>query len=285
MRKSLFGVLFIVLFISGCIGPLARFKKAKTQTTVLIGKTNQITGELLEKSKGYVYSAKLTLQMDPDQDKFNSLGQDLLDKSLAITGDPTLKDINELKVIITNLLSTNALIRAQGVKLLNEKDQQVIKLQSQLDSVNKDLLKQQEKNNKIAEESAQLGQKWFNLWKWIKIIGFVIVGGFILNTICLFLPVPYNQIGTIIGIIPAMIIKFVHSIAPNVKSLAGVVDQSVHDDAKNALGSLVTSIQQIKTQNPTVYTSTIQPVLSANATAVSPVTISVNAVKDDLNLK
>src|SRR3990167_5561056 len=107
-RNYLLSVIFILFFVTGCIGPLKRFKAAENKTAAIEKKIEANKDQLLEKSKGYVFGADYSLGLDPAPSKYGTVAKSLTERSLEVTGPTVKSEVVILKEMVDNLLSTNA---------------------------------------------------------------------------------------------------------------------------------------------------------------------------------
>lgn len=252
----------LLLLLVGCIS-LPSAKIDKKQEAVDKAKDNIVKAEdkLVDKSVPYFYAAKFSLEQDPQPNQYNDLSHNFLNKGLIITGPPAMKEVNEFEQIVTNLLSTNALLRTQGEKALSIKDNEISVLQGKIVQLEQKLEVKEQNLKESTEKVALMADTWFK----IKRIFYWVVAGLVLwflsGIISAALPPPYNSIFAIIMLPINFLVKTIFGIFPKIKELAGVVPQAVHNEAETTLKHLVKAIQEVKSKNPDVFENILSPVL------------------------
>lgn len=182
MRWTQYILILCLFFGAGCsfFSPLRKLDRitdnlAKTEKKIDVNKE-----ALTEKAKGYTYAADFAISLNPFPSMYDDVAKGFLERSLLITGNPSTSEAIELRKLVQDLLSTNEVIRADGQKRLELKDKQIIGLEVRVKSLNDTLGEQEGKYQKIVDENTALAQKFYNFWKWFKIIFFSILTLFLL---------------------------------------------------------------------------------------------------------
>lgn len=262
--KVLVGLVSLLLaFTMGCgtFSPLRIFKRAEKKVDQTEKKIDDNHRKLDEKSKGYVYASDFSLSLDPAPNPFSKTAKEFTERSLLVTGNPDTESALVLRKLVNDLLSTNAIIRADAEKRLQEKDKEVIALEKDLNKLTADLDRANEKFKKVSEENTVLGQKWYNLWKWVKIIGITILVGFILSIVASALPPPYNSIVAIVSAPVGILIRFIIGAIPKIADFAHTVSKTTYEQTKAVSHDLVDVIQQFKETHPQTFDSHLEPLL------------------------
>ena len=238
-------ILLSVLFLTSCIGPFKRNKNAITAVGNTKKDISKKEDSLSEKSKAYVFAADFSLGLETNFSIFSSTAKDFTGRSLLITGNPSTEEALALKKIVYDLTSTNELLITEGKKNLAAKDKEVIGLEKQVNVLNDKLEKKEEKFKEIANENSILANKWSRMWFWIKMVTFVLVGGFILSVISSILPPPYNSIVALVAMPIGIITRFFIGAIPKVGEFAHTVSKTTYDKSQLVSKDLVEVIQQI----------------------------------------
>lgn len=280
--KSLFLCAVIPIFLlSGCAffhNPLGAFNKAEDKKAAVQKKLDKNDDETVDAGKKYIYGTKLALAADPSTNKAHVVATDLNDKAIAVLGQPSLEEINNLKQMVNNLLATNKAIIIKGEKQLADLDSEVIDLQSQKVSLEGKLDTAEKKLTAVSLSNAGLAQKWATLTKIFWGIVYFFIAAFVIKILAAIVPPPYNTFVGIIAVPFGLITKAIHACIPEAKVVAGVVSK----DYQTATEHLVSAIQDIKTQNPS-----IAPQIAATVVANTDSTTSaaiINTTKTALGI-
>lgn len=282
MRKLFYPFYFflIVSLLTGCVffrNPTKSFDKAvakadKTQEQI---EDNQTA--LNKQATKYNFAADDALKRDPQPNKYNTLAEDYLTKSLAVTGSPSIEDIQYLQSMNENLLSTNQALQLKGLKQEQKFNAQVASLQEDNAELKDKLQAAQDKIVKVGKENSVYATRWTTLMKIFWGIIYVVAGVFIIRIVTAVLPPPYNTIGAVIDVPIGIIVQLVHTIFPGVKTVAKVVPQ----EFKQTTEQLVTAIQKLKAAHPELHTEISKTV---DSTVDSKLIQTINTVKTGLNI-
>lgn len=282
MKKTLsYFLVFCLLFsITGCAlfkNPFKDWTKAEDKTVKIQQKIDTNADLTINKAKEYVYAAKITLEADSSTNKYHTLETEFVDRASLILGQPSLSDSLTLRIMVSDLLSTNAQIIAQGKKELGQLDKQVIQLQNENDSLQNKLSQAENKLIKVASTNAGLAQNWSNLTKIFWYVVYFIIAGIIIKILSVVLPSPYSNIIYLISLPIGFVFHLFTKIVPEIKSVAKVVDEKY----LTSTTQLVQAVQTIKENNPSLHSSISSIVDNATNEAS---TSAINQVKTTLNM-
>ncbi len=276
----------MVLGLSGCLSnPFSKWTTATKKVETTQDKIQKNEDSTVEAVKSYNYGVKLSLDLDPAPSKYSTLASDFNNKSVAILGSPSLQEINDLKIMVSSLLSTNAKIIAKGQEQLNELDQKVYRLQSEkielgvkLDNAEKRLVEVGGLNSKIASTWTSIKRVgWWILWA---VIGYGVFR--VLGAVC---PPPYNSAFGIIDFVIGGFIRGVFKLIPKAMDGAKVVGQEYKETVNQLVESIETSKVKVEAQNEvlgkkSVGLETLKTELNTNTDAKTKAVIS--QTKQDL---
>jgi hypothetical protein len=262
ISKSILLIILIGIITNGCVlfrNPLKAYQKSENKVESLNTQLQENTNNIVKSAGTYVYATKLALDSNTNNTPSTKIAKEMNEKSIAILGTPSIEDVDKLKVMINNLLSTNAAIVLKGQKELSDMDNKVIDLQEKNKELQEKLGNAEIKVKKVFEDNSNLAQKWSNLmkWVWYVIYGFLFVT--VLRIIAAACPPPYNSVVQVLAIPFTLVIHGIKAIVPEAISSAGWVSK----EYKTATGDLVEAIQQIKKSNPELH-STISSLVAAN---------------------
>jgi hypothetical protein len=278
ISKLILPIILLGLITNGCVlfrNPLKSFEKSEDKVSSLNTKLQSTTNDLVKSAGTYVYATKIALDSNTNSNASTEIAKDFNNKSIAILGPPSIEDINKLKLMVDNLLSTNKLIVLRGQKELAEMDNKVIDLQEENKKLQEKLGNAEIKAKKVFEENSGLAQKWSNLMKWIwyVIYGFLFVT--ILRIIAAACPPPYNSVVQVLAVPFTLVIHGIKMIIPEAISAAGWVNK----EYKTATGDLLSAIQNIKVSNPDIHSNISTTVASNTSDSAIHVINSTKAEK------
>ena len=266
---------------TGCAlfrNPSKSWDKATAKAEVAQNKVDANEKAQIEKGKGYVYATKLALDADPSTNRFHEVESLLNDKALVTLGNPTMEEENALRLMVSNLLSTNQQLVVKGHKELAAKDAEVIALQQQNATLQTSLDKANEKVIAVGTTNAGLAQKWATVMKifWWCVYGVIFI--IVVKVLAVVLPPPYNSIVGIIAMPIGVITKLLHSLVPEAKAVAGVVSA----EYKTGTQDLVAIIQKLKETHPELRKEISDAVYAGTDSTTSA--IAINKAKSDLGI-
>lgn len=275
-------ILFILIGFSGCgfkslfSNPQKALTKAEAKVGVTKDKIEDNKDSLVEKGTEYVYGTKFALQLAPTNSAVN-LAMSLNDSAIETLPPLALERILFLEKTVSNLLNTNELIKASGQKQLDSINNQVIRLQSYNTKLESTLEVAEAKFVKVSQDNTSLAQTFSNLKKIFYWTIYIIVGFFVVRIVTMFLPFPYSELSVLVSLPVSFIVKVLHGIVPEAKKVGNLVGS----EYKTLSGSLLTSIQNIKDENPSLHNSISATVNNTVDSTLSPV---LNQVKADLKM-
>jgi hypothetical protein len=282
MRRNLnfFLIIIVIISLTGCAlmkNPFKAWTKAENKVEQVEKKIDTNQDKIINEGKKYIYATKLTLDLDPSTNQFHLLESQFAEKAIVVMGQPTLEDVNILRQMIQNLLSTNAQLNVKGQKQMAAMDAEIIDLQNENEDLISKLEKAQAKVTAVGLENAGMAQKWSNLAKIFWWSVYIILGFIVIRVITMFLPPPYNSIGIIVSLPVSIITGLLHGFAPEAKALSGVVSK----EYKDVSGQLLTAIQAIKNAHPELHTEISNTIANTVDTHLIP---TVNSTKADLKI-
>ena len=241
-----FWAILLAVFLVGCSTPWSRNNKAvakvdKAQSALIVNERDR-----MEVAKSFTFGADYSLTLDPDPSVYSTTAQNLTSRSLLASGIPAAEEALRLRKIVDGLVSTNDLLKINAQKALETKDQELIGLQNENTKLETTLKKAEENFKAVAAENAQLAQflaKLKRIWAWIKWTFLTMV---VLRIAAVFLPPPYNFIGTIFDTIFGGLFKLGSKVLPKAKEAAGVVGQEVYHESNETLKQLVSALQEVR---------------------------------------
>jgi hypothetical protein len=281
---KLINILLITLILSmstGCMlfrNPTKSWDKAVEKQTVVENKVQKNEDAQLKEGRNYVYATKLTLAADPATNQFHAVETILTDKANVVLGNPTMEDENALRLMVSNLVSTNKALIAQGEKQLADRDAKVIYLQQENASLQGKLEKAEAKLVEVGTTNAGYASSWTTLMKFVWWAIYIVIGAFIIKILAVVLPPPYNSIVGIIALPIGMFTKLLHSFVPEAKAIAGVAAA----EYKQGTQDLVATIQKLKEAHPELRKEIGDAVIANTDSNTSG--IAINKAKSDLGI-
>lgn len=268
MKRSVINLLCVfplIFFILGCQTPIGKFFSKSSDVQEVKNKIVQNDNSQVDKAKGYVYGADISLKLDPQPNKYSDTAQKFTDRARLTLGEPSMLEATQLREIVKNLVSTNEALQLKGEKDLAFKDKEVMNLQSKNLELEGKLAIQQKKLDEVNQENAKLATTWKKITTGFWWIVWIIGIGFVINTIGHALPPPYNNIAAIIGLPIGFLIKLISGLVPSAKNFAGTVATQTYSESKDTLEKLVLAIEDIKKKKPDLFAA-IEPTLKDKTT-------------------
>lgn len=249
-ENSKFSVfVFLVIFsflLSGCLSPIQRNNNAQEKLDNSRAEIQKIEDSKSERSKEYVFAADYALGLDLEPSIYGQVAKEMAERSLLTTGTPTLREANDFKEIVNNLVSTNSSNKSEGEIQLSRKDARTSILDDKSKAAGEKLEKAQDVFENVAAENAISAQKWEKLMFWIKTIIFSFGGLIVLSLALKVAPPPYNQIGNLLGYFVGGIFKVFAKVIPGTIEGAKVVAKESYDLSEKTLSDLVKGVQEIR---------------------------------------
>lgn len=230
--------------------PDKSWNKATDKLNAASSAINRNTSDIVDAGKGYVYGTKIALAADPSTNKFHEVATLLNDKAVETLGAPKIEEVDALRVLVSNLLSTNVALVAKGEKQLLTLDAKVIDLQNENLSLKKDLDKAEKKVIDIGTVNAGYASKWTSMIKIFWYAVYFVVTGFVIKIVAAVVPPPYNSIISIVSIPLGLIMKSIKAFVPEATKTAGVIAESTYNNTSLALKHVVEAIESHKKDNP-----------------------------------
>lgn len=236
----------LIIFLTGCLTPTqkdnaAKSKVEKSEKAIQSNKESQ-----LNKATGYTFAADYSLNKDPSPSAFSVVAKDMTRRSLLASGVPEAKTGLEYQKIVDGLISTNEQEKVSARIQLDRKDKELILIQSKVSQLEKAKTKAEEERDKISEENAKYANLVVRIKRILNWIKWGIICVIVLRICSLFLPPPYNIIGSIFDSIFGGLFKLGSKVLPKAKEAAGLVSLEVHRESEETLKSLVAAIQKIR---------------------------------------
>lgn len=260
MKTHLLILTAILALAAGCFTPKDRQAAADEKVAKAKNAIEKNDDKIERKGVGYTYAGDYSLSLDPTPSPFSKLAKEMTERSLVATGLPEMQEILELRSIVRGLLSTNVTQKAQAEKDLAARDQEVVKLQAANKNLEDKLQVAEQKRDEVSKENAEYATKWKKMTGWIKKILWGVGILFALRFACIFLPPPYNMIGSVVDTVFGGLGKMVFKMMPAAKQAAGVVSEEAHITSEKTLEKLVGAIQDFRDRKK--QASTTDPVLS-----------------------
>jgi hypothetical protein len=235
----------LLVLIIGCSifpSPSSKADRAEKKVTETKAKIVANSEKTVEAGRSYVFGAGEALSLNPQTNKYTAVAKEMISRAQTTLGEPSMADVVKMKAIIEHLLSENKAIVEKGRILLQDRDEDIINLQSQNQELNEILREKESKFVDISRINAKLADKWSRLVSifWWFIWGIVImVACKILGSV---LPPPYNSIFGIFDYIIGGFIRMIFKLLPRAKETAKVVNA----DVQTALDHVVLSVQEAK---------------------------------------
>lgn len=267
--------------LTGCSifkNPLGSWNKAETKVATAAEKIDNNNERIITEGRNYVYATHLALKADTSTNKYHALETQMNDRAVSVLGSPAIDKVAQLESMVGNLLSENQKLVNKGESQLSVFDLNTAKLQSENTSLQAKLENAQKKLEDVGTTNSSMAQKWNTLvsymWYFIYLIIFVAA----VKILSVVLPPPYNSIVGIVAIPIGFLIKMVHSLIPEAKAAAGVVNK----EYKTATEDLVTVIQKLKESHPELHTEISSTVLSNTDSTTSAK--AINESKQNLGI-
>ena len=254
--KKFFNI-YLILSLSLIVSSCALFRnpdkswnnaKSKLDNSVLAIQKND--NLIAEQGKAYIYGTKLALYADPSTNKFHEVATVLNDKAIETLGTPKMEEINMLRIMVANLLSTNSILSIKGEKQLQALDSKIINLQDENESLKLNLAKAEKKIIDVGTVNAGYASKWTSMIKIFWYAVYFVVAGFVIKIVAAVVPPPYNSIISIVSIPLGLVIKSIKAFVPEAIQTAGVVKESLYNNTKLALENVVAAVENHKKDNP-----------------------------------
>ena len=270
MKNVIFKLLLslsLISLLTGCVlfrDPLKDYDKIESRLSSIENKVTINSNSIVKEAGKYVYASQLSLEANPETNKYTVLSKELNYKALNLMGPPDIEDMNTLKKTVDELLSSNASITKKGEYDLAKMDAKVIELQKINNELQGKLDTTQKKATEIFGKNSSLAQKWAHLTTYIWLAIYAFVGMFILRIVSAACPPPYNSVANVIAIPFTWVIHLFKMLIPEAIYAAGWVES----EYKVATGDLVNAIQKIKSSNPTLH-SDISSIVGSNTSDVA----------------
>lgn len=239
----------LVFGLAGCYNPLSKWASAEKKVNLTQQKVQKNSDDTVNVAKSYIYGTKLSLDLDPNPNKYSQLAADFNNKSIIVLGTPALEEVNVLKSMVTNLLSTNNLLISQGQKQLSVLDKQVYELQNEKVELGSKLDKAEKRLVEVGGLNAKIAQTYQTIKNWFWRIAWTVGILFVLKLVSQFLPSPYNNIGCIVSIPLAIITRCINALMPDVKKYAKVVGEEYKSTLEQVIVSVEDAKAKIEAQN------------------------------------
>lgn len=271
MKRLLFS-LIICVSLTGCIG-LGKLNPfnwglASTKTARATNKIEEVQKNIaktedaeIEKARGYQWGTKLSLDTNKTPSKETELAESFNNKAILSLGPPSMQSARDFEKIVDGLLSTNKQLVASAQKLLDSKDNELIKLQKIKNELEIKLDKKEEAFKELSEKQSLLANKWQKLTRIFTWGFYAIIIGFIVSVILNNLPPPYNLLSTPINIIFGAAGKMIYGLFPKVREFSGSVAHTAFATSENTLSQLVSCVESFKVQNPALYKEKFEGIL------------------------
>ena len=251
--SSIILICLISLCLLGCQSPFAKWFKADKKVDEVKQEITKNEDVAVEKTKGFIYGADISLELDPSPSIFSQTAEKFTDRARLTLGEPKMEEAVVIKEIVSNLTSTNQELVIKGTEQLSEKDKEIIDLQQNITGLEEKLAVKESKLQAVSQENAKLATTWATIKKWFFGIIWVVGIGLVLSVVSKFLPPPYSSIIGIVAAPIGLFIKFIHGLVPAAKDFAGVVAKTTYDETNKALKQVVESIQEAKTKDKPVF--------------------------------
>lgn len=287
---------FVTLFL--CLGllcggcsifsslPSKLLGKKQAQIDKIDKKVDTNQDKQLEASKSYVWGVQYSLGLSPNKnsDKYVGLAYDLAQKSLQITGNPSVESANVFKQIVEKAASTNKIENLESERLLASRDLAIAELQAQYNRLQADKSAAEDRYKEVAKENSKYGDIFVRARRYFMIVVWGLGIMFVLRIVSAVLPPPYNLLGAAPDAILGGMFRVGSKILTHAPAAAAVVGKEAHEISEKTLTSVVKALQLAKeSDNSGLIAEVLAPHLNEHGD--DQTRSKINSIKMDLKNK
>jgi hypothetical protein len=269
--KYIIPVILCLLFTGCKSSDVAKEQKQKQKIERIEDGLNKTNLARLEKIGEYSYGVGIALAPLPRTNEVNTAFI-LNERIQTLSEKPTLDAMKEIASLVAQLNTNN-------MALLNQKDSEIIRLQTAIKRNNDTLDSERTEYYQLSKEMAGDNDKykrtmdgflglsaiWYGLKKFLLSAVWILGGGFILFTILRVLSMSNPiaaSIFSIANVAGSWLLNTIKKLVPGAISLSGLVHSTEHESYLSTLDKIIDSIELIKDRESNGKPQTTEDLLS-----------------------